>query len=194
MDKRRDCFDFIYGVCILPRSIPLTSRESWGRANSQAAAARPHGLLVSNRRSEARTHTPTKQNKTQPKSLRPTLERFKSYRRAQFDETLQINVSSSHAQTGNLSGSTSLSMNSTAVWTEEKVLPAPESYGTCERKTPRPCQLLDILDQTHSPHLCLLFGVRHSGGGGVGVVGASGPVCSQHAARYSRPARVASRR
>lgn len=40
---------------------------------------------------------------------------------------LQINLSASHAETGNLPRSTSLSMNSTAVWTEAKLLPAGES-------------------------------------------------------------------
>lgn len=36
MDKRCDCFNFIYGWYILLRSIPLTSQESEGRAHSQA--------------------------------------------------------------------------------------------------------------------------------------------------------------
>lgn len=48
------------------------------------------------------------------------------------ERKLQINLSTSHAETGNLPGRTSLSMNGTAVWTEVKLPPAEESYGTCK--------------------------------------------------------------
>lgn len=50
------------------------------------------------------------------------------------ERTLQINLSTSHAETGNLPGRTSLSMNGTALWTEVKLPPAEESYGTCKHR------------------------------------------------------------